>query len=544
MVKAELSYNPYLLETAVKFNGQEPKINSLVEKYQNGMLQEWLGLIPKIFYDEMNGYDFELEYSGTISDFRGLVKAFEDAGVTEEKVHLFHKNNLESRAEKVEKIEKLFEWLAEHPNRKFDYAVFKEENKELFEKIYPYIVIHGSEVKSELLEKAGVSIECVFSVEELRSTVLSHTPILLCIERDILQILQLELRAILGRSDVKADQIFFYIEYNLDADKIERMLKDMGIPAPQIVAQVDDKAVLKYLETYPITDYIREAIEAFRGQTDIIQKDLEQENWVSAIVNKGVYEKLENLEQRLMLLKEASNKFLQRDNLDMPLSWVEKNIQFISKISNWKIKKTKMTKTEEAEKLAEEFDKQLSDWFRSFTDAVCEEADIFKDALKEECKTWYQSADTDMAFEVEHLENHEAEIPEIPMLSDTFKGMKKERYVVPKDDILGLFFKKQNNEPKEAVLETTWYYHEWREYAEEIIKPLAESVLQNKFKQLCEFAKTIAEEYMKHLNELIEQKTAEKDETALMLSEDERQLQNDNDWLAAFIEQVENIERG
>ena len=27
MVKTELSYNPYLLETGVKFNGNEPKIN-------------------------------------------------------------------------------------------------------------------------------------------------------------------------------------------------------------------------------------------------------------------------------------------------------------------------------------------------------------------------------------------------------------------------------------------------------------------------------------------------------------------------------------
>ena len=34
MVKAELSYNPYLLETKIKFNGEKPRINSLVEKLQ------------------------------------------------------------------------------------------------------------------------------------------------------------------------------------------------------------------------------------------------------------------------------------------------------------------------------------------------------------------------------------------------------------------------------------------------------------------------------------------------------------------------------
>ena len=34
MVKVELEYNPYLMETVVRFDGREPRINSLVEKYQ------------------------------------------------------------------------------------------------------------------------------------------------------------------------------------------------------------------------------------------------------------------------------------------------------------------------------------------------------------------------------------------------------------------------------------------------------------------------------------------------------------------------------
>ena len=61
MVSAELVYNPYLLETEVLFNGNPPRINSLVEKYQTEKLQNWINQIPAIFYDEMNGYDFELE---------------------------------------------------------------------------------------------------------------------------------------------------------------------------------------------------------------------------------------------------------------------------------------------------------------------------------------------------------------------------------------------------------------------------------------------------------------------------------------------------
>ena len=39
MVRAELVYNPYLLETEVLFDGKPPRINSLVEKYQGEKLQ-------------------------------------------------------------------------------------------------------------------------------------------------------------------------------------------------------------------------------------------------------------------------------------------------------------------------------------------------------------------------------------------------------------------------------------------------------------------------------------------------------------------------
>ena len=54
MVNAELQHNPYLLDTEVKFNGQEPKINSQIEKYENKLLADWVRDVPSMFYDEMN----------------------------------------------------------------------------------------------------------------------------------------------------------------------------------------------------------------------------------------------------------------------------------------------------------------------------------------------------------------------------------------------------------------------------------------------------------------------------------------------------------
>lgn len=93
MEKVELNYNPYIRETEIRFNGQKPHINSQVEKYEQVLLQNWVHTIPKIFYDEMNGYDFELDFSGTKLDYQDVTKAFLDAGVTEDEVHIFHKTN-------------------------------------------------------------------------------------------------------------------------------------------------------------------------------------------------------------------------------------------------------------------------------------------------------------------------------------------------------------------------------------------------------------------------------------------------------------------
>jgi hypothetical protein len=54
----------------------------------------------------------------------------------------------------------------------------------------------------------------------------------------------------------------------------------------------------------------------------------------------------------------------------------------------------------------------------------------------------------------------------------------------------------------------------------------------------------MAENYHEHLSELIEGKSKEKEEVAAQLSDDEKMLQEDNDWLAEVKDQLQNIERG
>ena len=144
MVKVELQYNPYLFETFVKFNGEEPMINSLVEKYKTVKLQQWLNKVPGIFYDEMNGFDFDLEFSGTESDFLRLQQSFLTAGITEPSVRFFQKEILEDVATKNERINQLLSWLEINRNRRFPYLDFIELNQDLFVNEYPclYLKIH------------------------------------------------------------------------------------------------------------------------------------------------------------------------------------------------------------------------------------------------------------------------------------------------------------------------------------------------------------------------------------------------------------------
>ena len=196
MINVELNYNPYLMETNIRFNGQPPRINSLVEKYQNMSLQSWISRIPKIFYDEMNGYYFELDFTGTELDYEALCNTFRRAGITNEIVPIVHKQCLEDRITKQKEMENLLGWLRDNPNDRFDYDAFRAENSELFDSGYSYIYLHGRSLDDAILKDINVSVEHVDKVEELNSTDLDYTPILIHITDKTLPMLAAESRAI------------------------------------------------------------------------------------------------------------------------------------------------------------------------------------------------------------------------------------------------------------------------------------------------------------------------------------------------------------
>lgn len=245
MVRAELSYNPYLMETDISFNGQPPHINSLVEKYQDGKLQDWIKDLPMIFHDEMNGFDFELEFSGTQRDFKELERAFRQAGVSEGQVILFHKNELEERDTKRQRIKGLLKWLENNPNNNFDNDQFRADNEILFDGAYSVIVIQRESAPQPVIEWAPVSVEVIKSVFELDNTDLTNTPIIISLDDNMISELQGALRYMQNRQDVAVQQVFFILEDGLNEDYVSRKIIDLGIKNPHFIKGFNDEQLIK-----------------------------------------------------------------------------------------------------------------------------------------------------------------------------------------------------------------------------------------------------------------------------------------------------------
>lgn len=543
MVKAELEYNPYLLETIIKFNGQKPRINSLVEKYESGALREWIDKVPKIFYDEMNGYDFELEFTGTEREFIELKEVFRKKGVTEDQVRIFHKSTIASRKEKTQKLEELLQWLSNNRNAHFDYDQFEHDNKELFEGMYPFIVMNGYGLDISAFDNSDVSVEQIEDVKELEHTALKDTPIILYISsRNSSQLSEI-VSELFEREDVTVNQLFFMVDNRLNSAQVERILIDIGITSPQIVSQIDDEKVLRYLELYPYSDYIHDALCIFRSEVDSLSESLEEEKRIKLDANREVYEKLKELEIVIDKLKRTQEHFEDDNNSEIPQLWEDNVDDLLKLIKQWKIRKTILKKYDEAERLVAEYVADVQSGYSKYLQTIDCLYDQKIEELCEEYDSWYAEAEykDDYKPDVEELEK--PKVDELPAFAEELLDMKQEQYVDAKEGILGKFFKESTDEPREKVLETTFYLQNWRDYIYELVEPLARNVMDDYFSNKCEVEKRILASYTSHLSDEITKKNEEINNVSSQLSDEEKRLQSDSDWLRNFEDILRNIER-
>lgn len=538
MISAELQHNPYLLETDVKFNGQSPKINSQIEKYENQLLSDWVKNVPKIFYDEMNGYDFDLFFSGTEYDFQKLNQAFAQVGVTQEQVRLIMRNELEDAEVKSKEIDEMIAWLNSKRNRQFDFEAFYDANKALLEETFPCILVRGID---ELAENLSFTLENVNSVEEIASTNLTYVPVVFVVEEDTMKQFKNELIELLARRDIEKKQLFFYISPTLDKDYAIRIIRDLGIDAPQLLSNIDDGNVEMYIKNYPMVAYVSEVIQIVEHEVKTLEGHLKEKNEQSAIDNAEVYYQISKLEGIIEKIKESDGRFVNLDNYTGATKFNDLKTEIEDIIRNWKSRKTKVIGETEIDKNATEYEQELLKCTGEFFEKAITYYQFEKSRIAKEFNEIYLQQPLDSAYKPENVVLDMPSKTEITGIKEAFMELKEERYEEKKDF---LDFFKVSSEVKELVLIVTCYYEKWREKAIELIIPVIDGYITESQKNLQNYYEELAERYHEKLSQLHELKVEEKNRIASQLSEDERMLQTDNDWLVTFKDQLEKIKRG
>ena len=541
MVKAELSYNPYLQETQIRFNGQSPRINSHVEKYLDKKLQTWIHELPLIFRDEMNGYDFELEFTGTKLDYEELKRSFSNAGVSDAQVHIFHKNELDERDDKLKKIDQLLTWLDETSNRRYSIKTVRSENYDLLDADYEYIILHGRVTDSSTFDALHISIENVDHLEELNDTNLHNIPILYVIDKDSVVLMKKDLRALQKRADISYDQIFFRISPSLSEEKIVREISDLGIPDPQVVQSADDPAVIKYFELFPFTDYIRDTVKLFKGQIISLREGLTAEINETKSENQEQYQQIDQLDTENACLKESLDKFINPDRTDFSTFFQSPVDDVKNKITGWRNNKTKITRPEEAVKVSREFDRYIQILYQDYLRKMHMILSRSAKTVQVQMRNWYEIANADKDFIAERIPSPDYTFDSIPQIQNELLNLKEEAYVTPKEDILGKFFKQSTDSQTESVLETTFYYAWWRTYALSKTEPYLYNIYTTCVEKLNSYFDQLASVYKEHLLTLVGEKEAAKYSLSTQLSKEELLLQNDSDWLIKFSDMVKAI---
>lgn len=534
-----LKYNPYTNEdTAVEFNGKKPLINSQVTKYQNRRLQDWLNEIPRIFHDEMNGYDFKIEYSGTKMDFEQLVKAFRDAGVTEEQVELFHKNEYNSREQELKDIDDILYWLANEPNNEiFDMDSFWNNNKDLLEEEYTIKTINCGDFGAEYDEKYRITVEDIDSVDELKDVTLRNTPIVVCVTRDIIPGLQSIVGELKRHEDIEERQVFFIIDDSLKQEMVKRIIKDHGIGQLQIVSSMKDEMIKEYYYAYPVTEHIVKMIELLDEKASVIQDAVNSEIAKGEKTSDRANRELDEIGVQLKRHKDALNRFENRANTTVPIECFEAREKLYMEIEAWKKSKV-MIPEEQAEEYARTFNELLAGYYSIFIRQVCEVIKTEKENKLNEYRELYEKT-TYSIFEPKGETPINESKEEYPELAKQFMSLKEERYVKPKPELKERLF--GDGDFKPAILQTIYYCKSWRDHAVNILIPMATREIKRQYNRMIKELDLAAEEYIDHLKSVIDEIEGQKKAVALTLSKEEINLQNKKNWINHFTESIEDL---
>lgn len=249
------------------------------------------------------------------------------------------------------------------------------------------------------------------------------------------------------------------------------------------------------------------------------------------------------MEDNIASLRNADDFFIQRDNFIRDYEFDEIRKKLEEQIQKWKNRKTKIVGDHEAEVAARDYQENLAKYVALFLNSMETVYLKIGQSIAEEFASVYCKAGIDVSYIPKNRILAECKKMMVPDIEKELLKLKEITYEEARNDFFGLF-KKQQEGPSEPVRVATCYLEAWREKVMEIVQPLIDELIDWCHEELMGYYNDLADDYHEHLTELILEKTEQKDKVSAQLSDDEKKLQDDNDWLAEVKNQLQNIERG
>ncbi len=535
MVNAELRYNPYILDTHAKFNEKEPRVNSVIKKYEKTRLQDWIKEVPRVFYEELNGYDYHIDFYGTKLEFNELERVFAQT-IPDESYEIVHCGVLESRKVKLSYIEDTLNWLKNTDCDYFNYEDFCIDNNTIIDVHYPLFIINGKEEDIIGLDELNVSAEFIDDLSELESTNLQFAPFIIFVNENNNLLLKSQIDDIRKRKNVNDSQLFFILRDKSKEKTMERFLKDLGIDNPQIVEGSDDDKIYDYLNAYPITQHIYEVCQVFGNIARKISEELKNEKQKKESESSEKYSKIEELSLRIDKIVKTKTRFSERSPIYHFMEWKDAEENFLKNVNKFKENNVMLIGSESAEKAANSYQQEVAkNLIKHFT-FIEKTTDQFLQKKKNEYRLMYLGAEINDSYEpnVAEISKNNPGITDFrPKLMDN----KVERIVEEKS----IFSAK--DEPPKKVLRREYMLSNWRKIAVEEVQLILNKVSENYFGEIIKYTDSLAEGYVNHLSDIENTLTHEKDLAMNSLSEEEKRLEKNINWLKEFSLKISNIER-
>lgn len=544
MVKVELKYNPYVLETKVYFNGQLPKINSQIEKFENKRLFVWSDKLLDILYSEMNGYDFDLDFSGTKADYEKIKYLIEKNQLNSE-IRLNFVNRLQEAAKKCRRFKEMITWLKRSSIEEFHFLEFWEINQEyMIENNLLYVLV-DKKVADFSIEDLDLNVESIDSISQLPENI-GFYPVLLVLDADKEAEFRQNLLALLQRKDLIADQIFILISENVNLAYYIRLINDLGLKQPQFIHSIDSPLIYDYFENYVRIDFLFKALKILETQKDMTSSKLDQKFETMKQNNREIFEKISKLDKEIADIQLAIEQF-ENWHLVMYKNEFEKlYVQLNETITHWKSRTKQIRNDSEAEKMMKELQGLTEKSLFEFKNAANRLFDAKLSELMNIFSRLYKDSNIQDNFYVHSRNELIISKYEVKNFSEKLRALRQER-LVPKEDIFGIInriVKNEQNKIQELVPDITYDLDKFREIACKETLPIAQNLLIDIENRLQSLQLYIVDEYKTHLSTILNEKLLEKANEANQLSATEKHLQDKKDWLIEFSGQLSEIERG